>query len=59
MYAFKGGIFYDPETGNCYVGNGPDAVHVGELEKGFSRKKPVKGFWRPLRIKRVKLLMVV
>jgi hypothetical protein len=44
MYEFNGGIFYDPKTGNCYVGNGPDAIHVGELEKGLSPEEAVKGF---------------
>jgi hypothetical protein len=48
MYEFNGGIFYDPKTGNCYVGNGPDAIHVGELEKGLSPEEARKGILESL-----------
>jgi hypothetical protein len=48
MYEFNGGIFYDPETGNCYVGNGLDAVLVGELKKGLSPEEARQGILEAL-----------
>jgi hypothetical protein len=48
MYAFKGGMFFDPETGNCYVGDGPDAILVGELEKGLSPEEACQGILEAL-----------
>ena len=48
MYEFNGGIFYDPKTGNCYVGIGPDAIHVGELEKGLSPEEACQGILESL-----------
>jgi hypothetical protein len=56
VYEFNGGIFYDPETGNCYVGHGPDAILAGQLEKGLSPEKARQGFWKPLQMKKVKTL---
>jgi hypothetical protein len=55
MYEFNGGIFYDPKQAIVTSAMVRMRSMLANWRKDFPRKKPVKGFWNPLRMKRVNL----